>query len=238
MRMYVCGWQVEEEYTHREHMKRVQNQMDIVAQIRQKENVRSKEKLEKVRASLRESGGWSSVGAHSGFGPRRLRSLSHTRLAAPLYRLCSLCRRLPVPSVCVCVLVLRCAFVWTRRLESTEPMLISRRRHECWTTGARHRGSQGGGERLHEHGERASAGARALVRPPRRAVVRLSRKPSQRPSHNPKGTVQREHTPVRDVRRRAGCRVVHPVLLLPPMATPGGPIDTHSPPHHSRGLRM
>jgi len=41
---------VEEEYTHREHMKRVQNQMDIVAQIRQKENVRSKEKLEKERA--------------------------------------------------------------------------------------------------------------------------------------------------------------------------------------------
>jgi thioester reductase-like protein len=43
-------WQVEEEYTHREHMKRVQNQMDIVAQIRTNENKNAKQKLEKARA--------------------------------------------------------------------------------------------------------------------------------------------------------------------------------------------
>lgn len=40
---------IEEEYTHMVRMQRVQNQMDIVAQIRQKENLKAKEKLEKER---------------------------------------------------------------------------------------------------------------------------------------------------------------------------------------------
>lgn len=82
--MCAC-WQVEEEYTHREHMKRVQNQMDIVAQIRQKENVRSKEKLEKVRARARVGqllGGkqwvWSTASAPPTCRPVRVCVSLHT----------------------------------------------------------------------------------------------------------------------------------------------------------------
>mmetsp|Transcript_49793 Transcript_49793/g.92777 ORF Transcript_49793/g.92777 Transcript_49793/m.92777 type:complete len:485 (-) Transcript_49793:168-1622(-) len=40
----------EEEYTHMVRMQRVQNQMDIEAQIRQKENLKAKAKMEQVRA--------------------------------------------------------------------------------------------------------------------------------------------------------------------------------------------
>jgi hypothetical protein len=148
-------WQVEEDYTHREHMKRVQNQMDIVAQIRQKENVRSKEKLEKVRAC-------APVGRVGG-----------------IQWVCSMVSAPPTSRpMCVCVCVCPCT---RRAFESFQPSrLLSDAEKsvgwclERWAPGTCHCGSQGGREDLHEHGECASAGARTLVRPPRRAMVRLS----------------------------------------------------------------